>query len=282
MDNRFSLNLKREKMKNSHETFKNVAKIIAEREFYDAQKRINQLIEKDPNFTEDYIEEALTENNLEKASESHKAAFGNLVGNDNRFQPALNKKLDTLSENKLVKLYNVDLGKESNKKVIIKLAKRFPETFKTMLVDSNTRQVIKKYKLTGLEVSGESLLKSCIHNDQLTAIMMKDGFTLSDKETQNKYKGQELTVNDHLRIAIATKAEKLDDLDLSKKQSPLALAREMGQKDLAGALKDQGFKLKKTELMARKMKNALGEIKATYSSMTKKLPGKRKETGGRQ
>lgn len=243
---------------------------------------ITHLISKDyhdKKFAEQYVKNVMNEGNEEDLINLKSLVIrdnqGNLRAHDNDtvFKQALNYFIvNEANENQLVRIISMDLrdkeaknytreaaqkvGSAPSKTALKTLAQKHPETFKIMLATENMRLEIRRYKLTELEVGGESLLKSCMVNDQLAATMMKEGFTLSKEEIPEKYKDQYLTVNDNLRIAIATKANQLDKLDLSKKQSPLALAIKMGQTGLAEALKDKGYKLKKTELMMRKMKNA--------------------------
>ncbi|MCT4636061.1 MAG: hypothetical protein N4A31_07510 [Rickettsiales bacterium] len=98
-----------------------------------------------------------------------------------------------------------------------------------------------QYLKKNLKIGEDSILKSFSNEPEVAAKLMKHGYTLSKEEIKEKgYKapnGKEFTANDHIRMAIGEMSGK--KIDLTKKKSPLALARETGQTELANALKKQ-------------------------------------------
>ena len=120
--------------------------------------------------------------------------------------------------------------------------------------------------LAGAKIGGDSLLKYALKENKVAAIrMVKAGFTLAEDEItpaqkktilesnslkQSIFGGKRYTPNDKLREAIIGSAakEELAKIDLSKKPSPLYLAMQTGQHDLAVELISSGQVLKRYEL----------------------------------
>jgi hypothetical protein len=249
--------------------------------------------ENTPEFADEFVKKAL-ESKDPKDKETLKFLVNykgksSIYMETSKFEKSLNKLMRTsLTETQLIGIFNADLGDKINKKVIIKtLAKKAQNKFKEMLQDekSGLFEAIKTNKLQGLTVGGKSLLKASITQPKLAAKMMGAGFTFSKEEIEQKgYKppnGKEFTANDHIRMAIGEMSGK--KIDLTKKKSPLALARETGQTELANALKEQGYGLKKTELMMRVMKKTYQKM-PSFSIPNFSMPnimGKNKGAKGR-
>ncbi len=244
---------------------------------------------KNPEFADKFVDKALKSNNP-KDKETLKFLVNykgelNIDKEASKFEESLKELIKKpLTETQLIGIFNADLGDKINKKAVIKtLAKKAPNKFKEMLQDekSGLFEAIKTNKLQGLTVGKESLLKASMSNPELAAKMMGAGFTLSKEEIAKNYtppNGKEFTANDHIRMAIGEMSGK--KIDLTKKKSPLALARETGQTKLAEALKEQGYRLKKTERMIQGMKEVYQKM-SSFSMPKLSTPniGKKKTQG---
>ena len=171
-----------------------------------------------------------------------------------------------------------------------------PESISSFIKDSITSKGIPILKDTvDIKNVDPSPLKLAIDNDKEIAILMvKAGFTLREDEIKPALKGDKnnesdrltkitksqsikqrllhgnaLTKNDQLRISIIGLAAAADKgaVDLSKKPSPLHLAIQTNQTDLALKLVNHGYKLKKSEIADYAAKNQ--EIKLGF--LEKKL-----------
>lgn len=233
-------------------------------------------------FADKYIEEALKPKNANKAAINFKALV--TTPKESAFRTSLNTLIDEkATPEQLVGIFNADLGDKIDTKVIKKLAEKAPETFKDMLLnkESGLFEAIERNNLKNLTVAGESLLKASMQQPELAAQMMGAGFTLSSEEIKAKGytppNGKEFTANDHLRMAIAeTMPKQTENIDLSKKLSPLALARATGQTKLAAALKAQGYgRSMKEVLLGRGAGDNSSASKGIISKIKEKVMGQR-------
>lgn len=133
-----------------------------------------------------------------------------------------------------------------------------------------------------------SLLKTALESEkhELAIEMVKKGFSLRENEktaaraedilkSNNvilRMLGYSYTDNDKLRMAIMLNAKENKKINLSNKPSPLYLAIETKQHDLAIALIEKGFELKKEELVIyqiTKEKGGLGNMFRKQETLSK-------------
>ena len=166
---------------------------------------------------------------------------------------------------------------KGDKKLLGDLNKLFPEAIESFSRSQVSRinesdspeplELLKKLEhLKESKINGDSLLKHALKEKKMAAIkMIKSGFTLAENEVtpeqrktilesnslrQSIFGGKHYTPNDKLREAIIGSATKeaAERVDLSKKPSPLFLAMQTGQHDLALELAGSGQTLKRSEL----------------------------------
>ncbi len=245
-------------------------------------------------FAEAYVKAALGDINNSKVNLKFLVNYegqSTVHKTDSKFKDALNTLLNNNpTQEQLVAVFDANLGKEFDKKVITQLAQKHPEKLKEMLSNDKEGYLLDAIQKTSLkEIGGESLLKFALSQEakSLSAEMMKRGFVLSETEiarvpeaakdailkSNSLLQGEKFTANDQLRLAIMSSVEesKVDVKLLATKPSPLYLAQKTGQTALASALREQGYKLKRSEQL-QEMRQALGEkISITANAVGKKI-----------
>ena len=162
--------------------------------------------------------------------------------------------------------------KEPTKTPKVKQSQTIPEALISIQRAIKYNHLVEIEKLKEKKIEGKSPLQYTIDNKQpeLAIKMVKHGFVLDEKELPKKTKDtilkhrslieklfKGISKNDALRVAIAGDKE---NIDLSKKPSPLHLAMETGQHELAIDMIGQGMTLKGSEL---KKYNAQAQVKVS-------------------
>lgn len=130
-------------------------------------------------------------------------------------------------------------------------------------------KTIKDFEKKFLEKSEKSLLKTALDSNSPESVirLVKNGFKLTEEEktaaraedilNSNSFIfrmfGYGPTKNDELRMVVMSNAKENKDINLSNKPSPLYLAIETKQPELAMALIGMGLELKREELIEYKI-----------------------------